>query len=329
MTIKLDAAALCQKYRLDARGDQYLDAANTVFFARQLEEIDAQMYDTKYAKLEAFELVPVKTLHPGAETYTYRIFDGVAVAKMTSNYATGSPRADVSGKEYTARVRGVRNSYGYNVQEIRAASQANLPLENMRAVVARRGVNEKINRVALLGDAEHGLVGLFNQPNIPLVLAGTDGTANPNTLWAGKTAASMLSDLFNLVDSIPTATKEIEHAKRVVMPYPRLRYISRVKIDAVSPITVLQFFMENRPGVEVRGALFLDTASTSHDGVAAGIARMMAYDPARENLELLLPVAFESFPPERRGMEYVIENHARVGGVVYRYPLSAAYMDGI
>jgi hypothetical protein len=158
---------------------------------------------------------------------------------------------------------------------------------------------------------------------VPTVSAGTDGTASPNTLWSGKTAASILTDLFNLVDSIPTLTKEVEHAKRLLLPYARLRYISRVKIDSVSPITVLQFFMENRPGVEVRGALFLDTAG------ANGVARAMAYDPARENLELLLPVAFESFPPERRGMEYVVENHARVGGVVYRYPLSAAYMDGI
>lgn len=324
-TQKLDAGELCAKYRLDARGDAHLDAAQTVFFARQLEEVDAQMYDQKYAQLEAFQLVPVKTLHPGVESYTYRLFDGVAVAKMTSNYAGPSPRADVSGREYNARVRGVRNSYGWNVQELRAASHANLPLENMRAVVARRGVNEKINRCLLLGDTEHGIVGLFKNTNVPLVLAGTDGTVGAtglaNTDWRVKTAASILNDMFNLVDSIPTATKEIEHAKRLLMPYRMLRYISRTKIDSVSPITVLQFFQDNRPGIEVRGALFLDTAG------ANSVTRMMAYDPARENVEGLLPVAFESFPPERKGMEYVVENHARVGSVIFRYPLSAAFMD--
>src|SRR5690606_14978753 len=119
-----------------------LDSAQSVFFARQLEEIDTQMYDVKYAALEAFELVPAKPMHPATETYTYRQYDGRAIAVMTSNYATGSPRADVDGSEYTSRVRSIRNSYGYNVQEIRAAEKEGVPLESMRARTARRGINE-------------------------------------------------------------------------------------------------------------------------------------------------------------------------------------------
>lgn len=317
--MKLDSAMFTR----DEAGAARLDAVQSAFFARELEEIDGQMYDVKYADLEAFQLVGTRKLSPGAETYTYRQFDSRGVAIMTSNYASASPRADVDGQEFTSKVRGIRASYGYNVQEIRAASEANRPLENMRAVAARRAINEKINHVALLGDADNGIVGLFNQTGFQAytIPAG----ASTQTDWPHKTGAEILDDMYGMVDQIPTATKEVEKPKRMLIPYSRLRYISRKRAfdNSAANDTVLAVFKENRPQIEVRGALFLDTAG------AGGTARAMVYDPAQENLELLLPIPFESFPPERKGMEWVVENHARMGGVVVRYPLSALYADGI
>jgi hypothetical protein len=313
-------------FRVDAQAIErqgHLDAVQSVIFARELEEIDAQSYDVKYASLEAFELVPTMPLSPGTETYTYRQFDGRAIATMTSNYASGSPRADVSGLEFTSSVRSIRNSYGYNVQEIRAAAEAKRPLENMRAVSARRGINEKINRTALLGDAAHNIIGLFNQPNAQTFVVPAVGTGS-SKLWTTKTADQILDDLYGIVDQIPTTTAEVERPTRLLMPYANLRFISRKRTGTGDGnLTVLQCFRENRPQVEVRGALFLDTAG------AAGVSRMVAYDPKPENLQLLLPIPFESFPPQLHGMEYVVENHARMGGVVNRYPLAMCYGDGI
>jgi hypothetical protein len=86
---------------------------------------------------------------------------------------------------------------------------------------------------------------------------------------------------------------------------------------------VLTFFKTQRPDIEVRGALLLDTAG------AGGTARMVAYDPSPVNVQWAVAVPFESFPPQLQGMEYVIECHARAGGVFMRYPLTMAYGDGI
>lgn len=324
MALSQKDSALLAKYKLD--GDTRMDAAQTIFFARQLEEIDPQMYAAEYADPELLQLVSPKTLNPGAETYTYRFFDGAGVAKMTSDYASGSPRVDIGGHEYTFRIRGLRNSYGWNIQELRAAAMANLPLDSTRAVLARRVMNESINKWGLIGNAEFGIVGLFNQSSVPIVAAGTGGTGSPNTLWSGKTADKIALDLFNLIDSIPTVTKEREHARRVLLPYSRLRYIQQVPYtlgSAVTSQTVFQYVTQNRPGIEIRGALYLDTAS------AGGACRAMAYDYDRTKVEVLLPVPFESFPPERKGMEFTVDNHARMGSVVVRFPLSAAYMDAI
>lgn len=314
MAFKIDAQVI------ERQG--HLDANQAIFFSRELEEIDGQMYDVKYAELEAFQLVPVRKLDPGTEEYTYRQFDGRAIATMTSNYASGSPRADVNGAEFSSKVRSIRNSYGYNIQEIRAAAKAGRNLENQRAVVARRGVNEKINRTALLGDAAHGIVGLFNQANAQSFVVPAVGTGS-SKLWSTKTGDQILDDMYGIVDQIPTTTNEVEKPTRLLLPYARLRLISRKRIGTDTTTTVLQAFKENRPQVEVRGALFLDTAG------ASDVARMIAYDPKPENVELLVPIAFESFPPQLQGMEYVVENHARMGGVVNRFPLAMAYGDGI
>lgn len=314
-------------FKLDARqieNDGRLDASQSIFFARELEEIDGQMYEVKYAKLEAFELVPVKTLDPGTETYTWRMWDGEGVAEMTSNYATSSPRADVEGVEASSTVRSIRNSYGYNVQEIRAAAKEKRPLENMRATRARKGINDKINHVALLGDAKHGIIGLFNQPNVQSYTPSTK--TGGGTAWNGTGALpdEILNDLFGMVDQIPTTTNEVEQPTKLLLPYSRLRLIGRKRLGTLGDSnTVLSFFKQERPQIQVRGALYLDTAG------AGGTARAVVYDPKPENLELLVPIAFESFPPQLRGMEYVVENHARMGGVVNRYPMAMLYCDGI
>lgn len=301
----------------------HLDAVQSVFFARQLEEIDGQIYNVKYGALEALELVSPKPLNIGAESYTYRAFDGKAVAKMTSNYANGSPRADVNGVEETSLVRSIRASFGYNFQEIRAAEMAKLPLDSMRAEMCRRSINEKLNSVALLGDAEHSLIGLFNQPSTTTFTVPADGTGS-SALWINKSPDQILRDMFSTVDKVPETTAEIEKPKRLLMPYTSLRLINSKRMGAGDgTLTVLKFFQTQRPDIEVRGALLLDLAG------AGSTKRLMAYDPSRINLEWLLPIPFESFPPVLQGMEYVVECHARCGGVICRYPLSICYADGV
>lgn len=309
----------------------FLDAAQTVIFARQLEEIDGQLYDVKYAKLEALELVSAKALNPGAESYTYRQYDARAIAKFSSNYANGSPRADVSGLEFTAFVKSCRQSFGFNVQEIRAAAMAGLPLDAMRAMAARRGINEALNAVALQGNAEFGLPGLFSLSSTNTVTI-PNGAVGASPLWSTKSGDEIVADMVACIDKIPTVTLEVENPKRLLMSYSRLRFIMGKRLNttgAGAPIagggdrTVLEQIKQVRPGVEVRGALLLDTAG------AGSTQRMMAYDPDRTNMEWLLPVPFESFPPQLQGMEWVIECHARAGGVVLRYPLTVCYADGI
>ena len=295
----------------NVRGDTLPQSA---FFLRELEDIDAAAYDIKRPKLEALELLNTKPVNPGANEYTFRQFDKRGIAKIISDYQDGFPRADVGGVEFTSKLKSVGLGFGINFQEVRAAIMEGRPLDRMKAEAAQRGIGEKTNSVALLGDTEHGLYGLFNQPDATIVV-GTGG-------WGSATADQILSDMFGLVDSIPTLTKETENPNMLVLPYAKLRFIGTKRLTTtVSDTTVLEFFKKQRPNVEVRGAMKLETAS------AGGANRMVAYD--KNSLFWLVAVPMETLPVRQQGHETVTDYHARVGGVVAPYPLSIAYMDAI
>ena len=116
-----------------------LDADQTMFFQRELEHIKSRTYDIRYAELKARSLIPVSgEAGPGAESITYYQYDMVGVAKIIANYATDLPRADVRGKKFTSPVESLGASYGYSVQDIRAAAKAGKPLEQRKANAARR-----------------------------------------------------------------------------------------------------------------------------------------------------------------------------------------------
>src|SRR5687768_14776013 len=83
-----------------------LDASESVFFARELEEVRAKTYDIKYENLKALTFVPIDTsIDPAVESITYRQYDSVGVAKWIASYAKDFPRADVKAVEFTTKVR--------------------------------------------------------------------------------------------------------------------------------------------------------------------------------------------------------------------------------
>ena len=125
MTIRIDGI----KHRLDDGG---------AFFERELESIEAKLYEFKQRELMYRELIPVSNRdNPGAESLTYRMFDKVGMAKVIANYADDLPRADIFGKEFTHAVKGIGMSFGYSTQELRAAQMAGRPLDSAKAASLR------------------------------------------------------------------------------------------------------------------------------------------------------------------------------------------------
>ena len=312
-----------------------LDSDETAFFARQLEFIKAQTYDKRYPELLARTLIPVSNEGgPGVESITYYQYDMFGAAKIVASYANDLPRADVRGKKFTASVHSLGDSYGYNIQEIRGARFAGIPLEQRKANAAVRAIEQGINTIAWFGEADHNIPGFLNNPNVPMSAVantGKDVKGNPSTLWVNKSPNQILYDMNECANGIVSLTKKVERPNTLLLPVAQYLYIASTPRSDLSDTTILDFFLQNNPYIKD----VVDLNELAYDptipgsGGPGGTDLMVAYNRDPDKLELRIPQDFEQFPPEQKGLEFEIACHARIGGVVMMYPLSASFAYGI
>lgn len=300
-----------------------LDDAQTLFFARELEHRKAATYDVIRAPLKAFELIPVSTeAGPGAESIVYEQYDSTGVAKLIANYADDLPRSDVKGKEFFAPVKSIGNSYGYSLQEIRAAQLAGKPLEQRKANSAGRAQREKWNSIAFNGDTATGLPGWLSNANVPnaAVAAG----ASTDTEWSTKTPAEILKDLNDAVNGVIDLTNGAERPDTVVMPIAQYTLIATTNAGTGSDTTILEYFLRNSPTVTS-----VEWANELKGAFTGGADGFIVYERSPDKMTLEMPQMFEQLPVQERGLEFVVPCHSRIGGVIIYYPLSQSFKYGI
>jgi hypothetical protein len=301
-------------------GEVRADAADlNVFFSRQLEHIERETYDIVYPELMSRTFVPTGTfgVSNGAKTYTYRSFDKVGTAKLLASYAEDLPRADVKGTESHIKIEGYGASFGYSLQDIRAAAMVNLPLESMKAEAARQVVETTLDQVYATGDIVAGSKGLLNLLN---TLAYTITGA-----WSGKTPAQILADMNGIANYSWTQTKQVETPDTMLISPAQYVLISSTPMFSTggSDVTILDFFLKNSKFVKNVLPWYRCT------GAGAGATdRIVCYRKDPRKLKGIEPQPFEIRPPQERGLEYVSPCHARTAGVVCYYPYSVVYADG-
>lgn len=307
-----------------------LDANETAFFTRELEVVKQRSYDVVYPELKALALIPVSTeAGPGAETIVYESFDAVGMAKIIASYADDLPRADVKGQEFRAPIRSVGNSYGYNLQEIRAAAKAGRPLVQRKANAARRAHDQKINDIAWLGDEEHGLLGLLTHPNVTRGTAAAVGDENGGTnspKWEHKTAAQILADLNAMVADMVLLTKGAEVPDTLLLPIDEHARIATTPFAEGVETTILEFFLKTNPSINrVEWVAELTDAGVDNPGEDVAVV----FKRSEDKLTLEIPQPFEQLPEQADNLEFKVPCHSRVGGVIIYYPLSVSILEGI
>jgi hypothetical protein len=327
------------------RNCRNLDANESAFFARQLEHIKPKTYDILYPEYKAVRLIPVESsAGPGAETVTYRSYNTVGLMKIIANYGDDLPRADTYGAEFFTPVRSLGCSYGYNIQEIRGAQLAGLPLQQRKANAAMRAYQQAVNRIAWFArpsDKQYaGLTGLLYNLNISKSTAHTGATSS-NVRWknAGvvKTPDEILIDLNTIVLNIIDASKGIHIPDTLLLPPVEWGYIASTPRSTISDTTILEFFLKSNPGIrtvewvnELKSVSPLPSTVTTEATTGSGTGNLMvAYKRDPDMLTLEIPQQFEQFAVQERNLEYVIPCHARIAGVIVPYPLSLWIMEGI
>lgn len=289
-----------------------------LFLERQLEFIRPQVFETAYADIKYPTILPV-TSEAGnaAQTYTYRIMDATGEFKLIADAADDLPRSDISQVEKSIVIRSFGGSFGYTVQELRAAQMANVALEQRRASAVRRAYEEKVEQVAMFGEASANLAGFFNNATVDVLAADKWFTDS------GTTSQDML-DLLNYgADAMVNATQMKEQPDTLLLAYDDYAVISKRRNSDSSDSTVLEYFLRTNPYItNVAPILQLDKTKSG-----LNTNRMVVYKRDPQKLELHIPQPLELFPPQQRGLEFIVPAHARVGGVALYYPKSVIYVQ--
>lgn len=308
--------------------DTALDANETAFFERQLEFVKAKTYDIKYAELKAISLIPVSTeAGSGAQTITYYTYDQTGIAKLIASYADDLPRSDITGKRNTADVHSIGTSYGYNIQEIRAAMMAGLPLQQRKSNAARRSNDQKVNTLAFFGDTEANLPGFLNNVNVTRGTLPNDGAAAATT-FVSKTPDQILRDLNSGTNGPFILTLGVETANIKLLPLAQYQLIYNTPRSATTDTSIGEWFMGNNPFMKAGGRIEWVNECKAAGTLGGNKDVMVDYRMDSDHLTLELPQPFEQFPPQERNLEYVIPCHSRIGGVLMYYPLSMNVSEG-
>ncbi len=297
------------EFRLDDAG---------LFLDRQLEYIRPQVFEVEYADIKYPTILPVTAeAGPGAQTFTYRIMDATGDFKLISDAADDLPRADVSQTEKSINIRSFGGSFGYTVQELRAAQMANLSLEQRRASAVRRSYEEKVESVAMFGEGSVSLAGFFNNATVDVI------SANKWFSTSAVTAQEMLEILNQGVSAIISGSNMKEQPDTILIAYEDYNIISTTRNSDSSDVTVLEYFLRTNPFI--RNVEPINQLAAANSSLAKN--RLVVYKRDPQKVQLHIPQPLELFPPQQRGLEFIVPAHARVGGVALYYPKSVKYVQ--
>ena len=302
----------------------------TAFFARELDQVKAKTYDKLYPELSALAYFPITSeVNEGAETTTYYSYDITGMAAIINNYATDLPRVDVKGESHTAHIKSIGDSYGYNVQEMRASRMAGKSLDARKGAAARRASDYMVNKIAFAGDAKHNLVGIFSEgTDIPLyTLSEVTIDGKKYTDWAHKTADQILEDINGMQKFVDKITMSIEKPDTLALPaYVYMDLATRRIPDTET--TVLSFVKEHAPYLKnFESMAELQDTATDINTSGKNVAFMYTKDAEKFSLEMPLP--FYQYPLQVQKLETEIPCEARTAGLIIYYPLSMLLAYGV
>jgi len=299
-----------------------LDANETVFFARQLEQIEATIYEHDIPELKYRSKIPVdNTIDPGALKATYTMTQGVGAARFGKGaYGRDLPKSDIKAEQFSQNIYGCVSSFEYTVDEIRSAAMANVPLETQKQDSSKRAIMQQESAVAMNGDIPTGLEGLIDNPNITSVAAAKT--------WATATALEILADITIMIKTVRVASKGTRSADTLLLPIDQYNILATKPLGNDANKTVLKFVMD--PGnsfglVDVDWLPFeLDSAFVS--GTKDGA---ICYQKNPNVLQQRIPLELIIHAVQTVGFTFIFPVESRHGGTIIRYPHAIMQFTGI
>ena len=294
----------------------HLDAAETVFAARALLDLEAEVQRTPREAPMADILVPLDTsVDPGATHWGYRRMDSVGQARPLGTKAGDMPYVEVAEVETLVPMHPYGLGYHLTIDEIRAARKAGRPLEPEKALACRDGHYASRDELVMLGNTQLGIPGFVNAAGVPVGNV-TNGT------WSSASADDMIEDILDEIQAVKDLSRGVYTPLDIVLPPSAWNRLSRARIANTSE-TALAYLQKVRPGLK-----FYESYHLVGAGVG-GADRMVTYLRDQRILVQKTSVLFETLPPQPFDQLIKVPGLGKVGGVHWRVPIAAKYGDGL
>lgn len=310
-------------------GPWRVDAPESINVENELLTVRSRLYEIRFPELKALRFVPAADTRfdPGANHHTYDFVTHYAKVALHTGMSQRGPRAAVK-KERATPIAFVSktNSYGFSLQDMRAAAYSKFPLDFELAKAARKAHEMWRDDVLLIGDGTatyDGLYGLFKLTGTCTYTIPNGGALSP--LWEDKTPDEKVADMHGVCNEPITNSNGVENPDTLLMPLSAYLDASVTKMGDGDSRSVLDAFLavrqKIRPGFTVDWSEKLETAS----GTSA--RRMVAYEKNAELVARAESVEFEQLQPQVMAFETVTDCHHRSAGVFSPYPKSVCYGD--
>jgi hypothetical protein len=301
------------------------------FLISQTSYIEPQVYRTKYPELNYADFVPVDhSASEWAKSITFFSIDSVGRADWININANDIPLADFSRDKHESAIEMAGIGYRYNIEELGQAMMV-FPAVNItteRANAARRAAEEKIHNIAMYGDASKSWAGLTNSP-APAVI-NVPNTWAFNVVQAPPLLNQIMNDINDAITNVWLSTLTVEMADTVLMPLAAMKLLAITQMPNTT-MNLLQWIMANniythqtRQALTIVGVRGLDTAGNG------GTGRIIAYRKDPEAIKLHVPMPHRFFTARQVGaFVFEVPSLFRLGGLEWRLPATARYIDGI
>lgn len=300
-----------------------IDAKETALFERELEHIQARIYEVPRKPNKALDILPVTSnADMEDETITWREWDGDGEAQFIQDYATDFPLADAYATERSSKVYTIGAGYQISIMELRQSIKTGKKLDMRRAKEARDAIELKMNKLAWNGDADRNIPSFIDYPGT-LEYTVPNGAAASKT-FASKTPDEILADLFAMETTIIVATNEVESPTVLLVPIEIDRIISTTRMTDGDRNVIKKFFLENSKTIKR-----IETVPELATAGAGSTKRMIAFEDSEEKLSFEVPLMLMQMEPQKKGQAWITDMMARVAGLIVYRPLSICIADGI
>lgn len=295
------------------------------FYISQLAQVEPRIYATKYPNINFQELIPVDSSIPEwVDSVDYISYDAVTMGKFVGANADDLPNVALKAKKDSVPVGYAGNSFEYSLDELRKSQHLNMPIDTTMAAAARRGAEEHMQRVAYFGDADRGMHGLFNHPNVT-----SDATSALDWTDASTTGKMILDEINGMIGDVWEQSKGVHVPNTMVLAANRWTYLATTMATEYAPDkTLLEILQSQNLYTRMTGQPMNIVPRFQLEGAgASGKDRIMIYEKNPENLVMYIPMFWRPAAPQPRDLKIKVPAEYKTSGTEFRYPMSAAYFD--